>query len=211
MLGAARAAGARGLDVVARTNRQGRGAHQAHEGGHDAQADGDDHVLDADAQHGHQRQRQQKARERQQHVDDALDDQVEPAAVETRDGAQRHADRPARRRPPQSRSAARSARRTPGGPGCRGRDGRCPAGAPAWARAASDRGGFPRVVGRGQRRQQRHAEETAVSTARPATAPRLRQKRAHIRRAGSRRCAFGDGLIAAECRRQRATRDGRHA
>ena len=88
----ARARRAGGVDVLARANRQGRGTHETHACGHHTQTNRDHHVHNADTQHRYQRERQKEPRERQEHVDDALDDQVQPTAIKARDRAKWDAD-----------------------------------------------------------------------------------------------------------------------
>ena len=81
------AAGVRRLDVHALADAQHLGAHDPGAGGDVGQPDGEADVERAEAEDGDQRQRQQQAGDGQQHVDDAHQRVVEPAADEAGDEA----------------------------------------------------------------------------------------------------------------------------
>ncbi len=104
---------ARRLDVGRLADHEHRAAHHARHARRVHDADGDDHVGDARAERGHERDREDDGRKRHEPVHDAHDRVVEAPEVP---GAEPggHA-RPTKReqRPPPRRPAARAARRTP--------------------------------------------------------------------------------------------------
>ena len=89
--GPAGAAQARGLDIGQGLDPQHLGAGGAGEAGNDADADGDGHRNGAEADGGDDGQGQQQAWQGQQHIDDAHDHGIDPAADEARDDAQAQA------------------------------------------------------------------------------------------------------------------------
>src|SRR6267378_4124311 len=88
---AGRAQGAGRADVLRLAQRQHRAAHDARDGRHAPDTDGDRRVEHAGPEHGHDRQRQQQIREGEQDLDSAHEHGVDPAARETGERAQQQA------------------------------------------------------------------------------------------------------------------------
>ena len=71
---------ARRIDIGHLAHRERARPHHAAAAGNQRNGDGDDDVEHAGAEHRHHRQRQDDQRKRHQHVEHALEDEVEPAA-----------------------------------------------------------------------------------------------------------------------------------
>ena len=85
----------RRVDIRHLAHRQRACPHDPAAARHQRDGDGDDHVEHAGAEHRHHRQRQDDQREGHQHVEHALEDEVEPAAEIGRADAQHQADQAA--------------------------------------------------------------------------------------------------------------------
>ena len=81
-----------GLDEIGAGNAKHLGACQARKGGHGGDAYGDGGIEDAVAQHDDDGQGEQESRDGQQHIHNAHDHGIDPAAAHSSDDAQNGAD-----------------------------------------------------------------------------------------------------------------------